>query len=204
MKTTIEYFFKPIVRSVKKKMYFCTTKKQVLNVSKKPTGLMVYNQAHTRKMRKIILFAMALIPFVMNAQNTAPTAKPAAFVGSYSFADANGSEGTITMNNPYKTTKNYEGEVEYYLGNGTCVFGGVTNYFYWEKNVCETCDYIEITFSKADYPAIAVKGKSYKSEDSQIAFLSGIAFYIKNGWLYYDKNAILAENPNLKLKLTKK
>ncbi|MBR5028051.1 MAG: hypothetical protein IKX51_02410 [Bacteroidales bacterium] len=153
-------------------------------------------------MKKIILFALSVIPWIMNAQNTAPNAQPAAFVGTYSFTDANGSEGSITINNPSKTEKDYDGKIEKYFGTGSCVFAGATNYFYWGKWVKD--DHIEMTFSKADFPAIAIKGKSYKTEINGNSSFSGIAYYIKNGWLYYDQTAVLADNPNLKIKLTKK
>ena len=155
-------------------------------------------------MRKLLIFVLAIIPLVINAQNTSPNAQPAQFTGSYSFTDANGTAGTMTINTPTVTKKDYDGKVDYYSGTGTCLFGEETHYFKWKKYVGgESSDYIEMEFSLADYPAFAVKGKSYKSERSGVSG-NRTSFFIKNGWLYYDDLAQDMENPKLRFKLTKK
>lgn len=146
---------------------------------------------------------MALMPMLMLAQNTSPEASPSAFVGTYSFSDANGSNGTITINNPSKTDKNdRSGKIYRYEGSGTCVFNGVTHYFWWEKD--DEWDYIELGFSIGDYPAFVVKGNSYKSDIANNIIIGRVRYFVKNGWLYYDGSARSADNPNLRFKLTKK
>lgn len=155
---------------------------------------MVYNQAQT-EMKKFLLLLMAFIPMVMIAQNTSPNVKPSAFVGTYSITDAEGSNGSITINNPSKTT-------EYrYEGNGTCVFNGATHYFWWSKGI--DVDYIELGFSKGDFPQFAIKGNPYKNDVGNLTTTGSVYYPVKNGWLYYDDAAMNADNPNLRFKLTK-
>ena len=154
---------------------------------------MVYNQAQT-EMKKFLLLLMAFIPMVMIAQNTSPNVKPSAFVGTYSFTDADGSNGKITFNTPSQTDEYY------YVGNGTCVFNGATHYFWWSKRNDE--DNIELDFSKGDFPQFAIKGNPYKNDIVNIT--SGpVCYNVKNEWLYYDGTAMKADNPNLRFKLTK-
>ena len=155
-------------------------------------------------MRKLLIFALALIPLVTNAQNTSSNAQPAQFTGSYSFTDANGTAGIVTINTPSITKKDYNGDLDYYAGTGTCVFGEETHYFKWQKYVGrDNSDYIEMEFSLADYPAFTVKGKSYKTERPSVTG-NRTSFFIKNGWLYYDGIALEADNPKLRFKLNKK
>ena len=154
---------------------------------------MVYNQAQT-EMKKLLLLVMAFLPMVMIAQNTSPNVQPSAFVGTYSFTDADGSNGKITINNPSNTT-------EYrYEGNGTCDFNGATHYFWWSKEI--NVDFIELGFSKGDFPKIAIKGNPYKNDVANITTIS-VLYYIENGWLYYDGPAQASDNSNLRFKLTK-
>lgn len=154
---------------------------------------MGYNKAQT-EMKKILLLLMAFIPMVMIAQNTSPNVKPSAFVGTYSFTDADGNNGSITFNNPSKTTESR------YEGNGTCVFNGTTHYFWWKKE--SNFGFIDLGFSKGDFPQFAIKGNPYKNDVVNITTVY-IYYPVKNGWLYYDAPAMNADNPNLRFKLTK-
>lgn len=158
---------------------------------------MGYNQANN-EMKQIVLFLMVLIPLMMNAQNTSLGVQPSAFVGTYSFVDADGSQGTVTLNSPSKTITQSWGN-EYY-GTGTCVFNGVTSYFSWQKRADD--DNVELRFSFGDLPLFTVNGNPYKN--NILGTLGTNYYYIKNGWLYYDNSAMAAENPNLRFKLTKK
>ena len=138
---------------------------------------------------------MAFIPMIMIAQNTSPDVQPSAFVGTYSFTDADGNNGSITINDPYETT-----EFHRYVGNGTCVFNGAPHYFWWKKE--SNFDFIDLGFSKGDFPQFAIKGNPYKNDVVNIT--TEFIFYpVKNGWLYYDAGAMKADNPKLKFKLTK-
>lgn len=161
---------------------------------------MVYNQAQT-EMKKLLFLVMVLIPMAMIAQNTSPDTQSSAFVGTYSFTDAAGINGTITINSPYKTDKSSNGKVFGYAGSGTCDFNGVTHYFWWDKSNDD--DFITLGFSIGDYPAFTVKGNSYKSDVANNITIGKVRYYVKNGWLYYDGPAQASDNPNLRFKLTK-
>lgn len=147
----------------------------------------------------IVLFSIPLL----FAQNTKVNVNETLFIGKYSFVDAKGNSYDLEIKKSNWNSYNDYSKGYSYSGLGTCSVNGRTHYFKWYKNADN--NYLEIHFSKADYPKIEINGESYRSAESFLyTTFSGVAFFIKDSYLYYDNSAMEAENPNLRLKLTKK